>query len=96
MCGKGPSYVRQLDEGHRGGFSDLHLSVEDISITRTTATVYWTLSGTHSDEWHDIELTGDRISFPGKSTIRFVDEQISKVHGLPNRLQIRRALGTPI
>ena len=61
----GPSAYRRQVERFVTGLPDLHFEVDDTITEKDKLVVYWTITGTHRDEFLGVPPTNRKVSFSG-------------------------------
>jgi steroid delta-isomerase-like uncharacterized protein len=69
---EGPQGMREMVEGFRGAFPDIHCTVEDQMAEGDLVATRWSLSATHQGEMMGVAPTGKRIAIDGIVIHRFV------------------------
>ena len=67
----GSEGARQLVEGYRGAFPDLHITVEDQVAEGEKVVTRWTARGTHQGELLGIPPSGNQVTITGITIDRF-------------------------
>ncbi|WP_433709458.1 ester cyclase [Nocardia sp. CA-084685] len=60
----------------REAFPDLRTTIEHIAEDGDLVAVHWSSTGTHTGPFHDLPVTGRRITTSGMTFARFVDGQV--------------------
>jgi predicted ester cyclase len=59
------------------GFSDIHLTIQDITAERDKVWVRFKANGTHNGEYHGLAPTGNKITVVGVEIYRIVNGKIT-------------------
>ncbi|MEO8550835.1 MAG: ester cyclase [Kofleriaceae bacterium] len=77
----------------RGGFPDLHYTIEELVAEGDRVVARWTLRGTHTGTFRDIAPTGRKIVNNGFAIFRVVDGRIVESIVETDRLGFLLAIG---
>jgi steroid delta-isomerase-like uncharacterized protein len=75
---RGPEGFRQLVQGYRTAFPDVHLTVEDVFALGDRVAVRWVSRGTHLGPLMGIPPTQRRIEIMGISIFRIAEHQVAE------------------
>jgi steroid delta-isomerase-like uncharacterized protein len=73
-------------------FPDLSGSTDEMIEDDDTVAVRYTVSGTHSDTFEDVEPTGHRVEWTGMAMYRIADDRIAEVWLEEDRLALLEQL----
>ncbi|MEU4417020.1 ester cyclase [Nocardia salmonicida] len=85
--------VKYTIAGLRGGFSDLNVTIEEMSAHADQVVIHNTWRGTHDGEFLGLAPTGKRISSPGVVVWRLQDGKIAERWGIGVDSNILAQLG---
>lgn len=92
----GPEGQKKIAAGFRGAFPDLQWNVEMILADGDYVVGRWTMTGTHSAAWGDIEPTGKKAVYSGVNIFRFRNGKVAELWNYRDDLGLMRQLGVPI
>ncbi|PSQ18968.1 DUF4440 domain-containing protein [Halobacteriales archaeon QS_8_69_26] len=75
----GVDEVLEFLDAHFEMFPDYSGSTEAIVAEDDTVTVRYTVSGTHTGEYRDVEPTGNTVEWTGMAMYRIEDDRIAEV-----------------
>ncbi|MDS0476200.1 ester cyclase [Natrinema sp. 1APR25-10V2] len=91
---QGVDEILEFLQAHFDVFPDYSGSTEAVVAEDDTVVVRYTVSGTHSGEYHDIEPTGHTVEWTGMAMYRIEDDRITEIWleedrlGLLERLEV--------
>jgi len=88
----GPDEIVDFLQDHFDKFPDYTGTTEDMVVDEDTVVVRYTASGTHSEEFKDIEPTGKEVEWTGIAMYRVEDGRIGEVWVEENRLDLLEQL----
>jgi len=68
------SFKKQSIEDFKA-FPDLHIAINDLVAEGDKVVKFWTLHGTHKEEWIGIPATGKKVVFTGIEIFRIENEK---------------------
>jgi steroid delta-isomerase-like uncharacterized protein len=90
---KGAAGFRQVFNMFRGGFPDIHITVEHTITEGDMVTAHCRVTGTHTGDGLGIKPTGKRVDFEGMTIARVVDGQIREGWNCYDFLTMYQQLG---
>lgn len=88
----GPEEIIDFLQSYFDTFPDYSGSTESMIAEGDTVAVRYSASGTHSEEYHDIEPTGDLVKWTGMAMYHVEDGQIGEVWLEEDRLGVLEQL----
>ena len=73
---EGIDQLRDLVQGYRQGFPDLHLSIDDLFVADNRVCTRFTLTGTHQGDYMGMSATGKTVKVTGIVISRLTDGKI--------------------
>ncbi|HWX55573.1 MAG TPA: ester cyclase [Verrucomicrobiae bacterium] len=80
-------------KGWRSAAPDLVMSVDNITASGDTVTVFWSARGTHTGQGHGLKPTGKRFSMRSRSTFILKNGKIIEARNEEYRPELFRQLG---
>ena len=74
-------------------FPDLHIAIDDLVAEGDKVVKFWTLHGTHKQEWIGIPATGKKVVVTGMEIFRFENEKIAETWEIMDLLGMLQQLG---
>lgn len=72
----GAEGVKDVVRMFRGGFPDLHITLEEVIAEGDLVSARSTMRGTHQGEIFGIPATGNKVSVPGLTMVRIVNGRL--------------------
>jgi steroid delta-isomerase-like uncharacterized protein len=90
---KGPSGFGRNLEGLKGGFPDIHFTVEDLVAEGDRVAVRWSWTGTQTGQFREIPPSHKRVSDTGMAFYRMREGKIFRARVETDRLGVLQQLG---
>jgi steroid delta-isomerase-like uncharacterized protein len=90
---RGPDGFKQLINGYRTAFPDLHMTVTELIAEGDTVACSWTATGTHRGDLMGIPPTGKQVSVTGMIISRFAGGKCVADHEIFDALGMMQQLG---
>jgi steroid delta-isomerase-like uncharacterized protein len=88
----GPDEILDFLHSHFDIFPDYSGSTESVVAEGDTVVVRYTVSGTHTGEYRDVEPTGQTIEWTGMAMYRIEDDEIAEIWIEEDRLGLLERL----
>jgi steroid delta-isomerase-like uncharacterized protein len=92
----GPAGQAKIAEDFRRAFPDLRFVVDLMLADGALVAARWTASGTHTEPWGSLDLTGKDVSFSGVNIFRFDAGRVVEIWNHRDDLGLMTQLGVPI
>jgi steroid delta-isomerase-like uncharacterized protein len=89
----GRQALRELLTAYQTALPDLHVKIDELVCTDNKAVLFFTLSGTHEDEFMGIPATGKQVSINGMTRSYIENGQIIEEWELLDQLTMFQQLG---
>jgi steroid delta-isomerase-like uncharacterized protein len=89
----GRQALRELLTAYHAALPDLHVKIDELVCTDSKAVLFFTLSGTHEDEFMGIPATGKQVSINGMTRSYIENGQIIEEWELLDQLTMFQQLG---
>jgi steroid delta-isomerase-like uncharacterized protein len=89
----GRQALRELLTAYQTALPDLHVKIDELVCTDSKAVLFFTLSGTHEDEFMGIPATGKQVSINGMTRSYIENGQITEEWELLDQLSMFQQLG---
>ena|ERR1051326_4958879 len=83
----------QIAGDFRKAFPDLEIHIDLVFGDDEYIAARWTMTGTHSAKWGDIEATNKKASFSGVNLFRFANGKVVEIWNHRDDLGLRQQLG---
>jgi len=92
----GPPGQKAVAAKFRGAFPDVQLTVEALVAEGDLVVARWTMTGTHTGPWGEVEATGQSVRFSGANFFRIADGKIAEIWNLRDDLGLREQLAAEV
>jgi steroid delta-isomerase-like uncharacterized protein len=75
----GPEGQKKIAGDFRKAFPDLSIHLDLVVATDEFVTARWTMTGTQTGKWGDIEPTNKKAAFSGVNIFRFEDGKVKEI-----------------
>lgn len=90
---RGPKSVKQIINGFRTAFPDIHVTIEDQIAEGDKVVSHWTIRGTHQGDFAGMPPTGKQVTVTAIVIDRFCDGKIIEYWAYRNDLGMLQQLG---
>lgn len=86
----------QIAGDFRKAFSDLEIQIDLVFGDDEYIAARWTMTGTHTGAWGDIQPTHKKASFSGVNLFRFENGKVMEIWNHRDDLGLYQQLGLPV
>jgi len=92
----GPAGQKKIAADLRGAFPDMRWNVEMVIGEGDYVVGRWTMTGTHTRAWGEIQPTNKKMVYAGVNIFRFRNGKVSELWNFRDDLGLMRQLGVPV
>lgn len=86
----------QIAGDFRKAFPDLEIEIDLVFGDDEYIAARWTMTGTHSAVWGDVEATNKKVTFSGVNIFRFANGKVVEIWNHRDDLGLMQQLGVPV
>ena len=86
----------QIAGDFRSAFPDLQIHIDLVFGDEEYIAARWTMTGTHSAAWGEVEATNKKVTFSGVNIFRFESGKVVEIWNHRDDLGLMQQLGTPV
>jgi steroid delta-isomerase-like uncharacterized protein len=92
----GPEGQKKIAGDFRKAFPDLSIHIDLIFATENFVAARWTMTGTHTEKWGNIESTNKKASFSGVNLFRLENGKVKEIWNHRDDLGLMEQLGAGV
>jgi steroid delta-isomerase-like uncharacterized protein len=92
----GPAGQMQIAENFRSAFPDVQIQIDLVFGDDEYIAARWTMTGTHTGQWNDIQPTNKKVSFSGVNLFRFENGKVAEIWNHRDDLGLMQQLGAEV
>jgi steroid delta-isomerase-like uncharacterized protein len=92
----GPEGMKKITSDFRAAFPNLQMTIDLILAEGDMVAARWTMAGTHTGSWGNVQPTGKQARFSGVNIFRIENGMVAEIWNHRDDLGLMQQVGAPI